>query len=628
MLLETLLLPVHEITDFTKLPIPFKCIATNIETGNAMVLDHGNLAISVRASMAIPSIFNPVEIRDTLLVDGGIVRNFPVTDAKEMGADIVIGVNVGGPLYKKDQLNSMFAIIQQAVNFRDYIVDRQQEELCDILITPDIQGIDASSFNLTDSIIVHGKNAAIKAYPQLKALADSLKQYSDSKKTIRKPRSEKKFLITKIEIIGNKIIHDKKIRQKIYIEENDWVTAEGINKNIENIFSTRFFKNVYYQLITDKSGHGNTLKIKVVEADINRIKLGVHYDNDLKSALLLNYTNRNFLFSGSKFTIDGRFSQNPAIRFAYFYYTGYRPDIGLGLAAGFSDLNIAEYRFDNQRIGTDKFLLYYASVLLNMIVKPSMAITGGIRYEYSNMNVNDMIGASYFDLPCELPLRVGLKEKISMFNLYGIYNFDTMNSRYFTKTGSKVRFKLSYIPKINNSDLEILLYTDLENPVKPSEDYRNIYKSFVQFNGKVQHSVTLDKWFTMTGQIRGGFSNKNNIPLHNYFLLGGISREKRNTIPFMGARLLEYANTNFLSGLISFQAEPMTDKFIVLTGNAGYLTDNYEDFLKMSIADENFIYGYGLTLGMKSIIGPLSVTFMTKDNLKNMLTYFNIGYYF
>ena len=90
--------PVYGINDFSKFSIPFKCLATDISTGEAVELDTGDIVTAVRASMAIPTIFTAVEDNGRKLVDGGVVRNFPVRNVRDMGADIVIGSNVSGPL--------------------------------------------------------------------------------------------------------------------------------------------------------------------------------------------------------------------------------------------------------------------------------------------------------------------------------------------------------------------------------------------------------------------------------------------------------------------------------------------------------------------------------------------------
>lgn len=105
--------PVYNITDFSKFSIPFKCIGTDLETGNAVEMDHGNIVTAIRASMAIPSVFTPVQYDDKLLVDGGVVNNFPVLDAKKMGAEYMIGVNVGSGLLKANELHSALDILLQ-----------------------------------------------------------------------------------------------------------------------------------------------------------------------------------------------------------------------------------------------------------------------------------------------------------------------------------------------------------------------------------------------------------------------------------------------------------------------------------------------------------------------------------
>ena len=117
--LREVFFPVSREKDFSKLDIPFKCIATDIGSGDAVVLDSGDLAFATRSSMAIPGVFSATEYNGTKLVDGGIVRNFPVRDVIEMGADYVIGVNLFSGLTPADELGSMLDVMLQITNFRD-----------------------------------------------------------------------------------------------------------------------------------------------------------------------------------------------------------------------------------------------------------------------------------------------------------------------------------------------------------------------------------------------------------------------------------------------------------------------------------------------------------------------------
>src|ERR1043165_2690810 len=104
--LRKLTLPVARITDFDQLPTPFRAVATDLETGEAVVMDHGDLTSAVRASLSAPGVFSPVERDGRLLVDGGLSQNLPIDVARSMGVDVLIVVDVGFPLLKRDKLTS------------------------------------------------------------------------------------------------------------------------------------------------------------------------------------------------------------------------------------------------------------------------------------------------------------------------------------------------------------------------------------------------------------------------------------------------------------------------------------------------------------------------------------------
>jgi len=151
--------PVHDITDFNDFPIPFACVASNIVTGEPVVLNKGSLAQSMRASMAIPTFFTPVKIDGKLLVDGGLVRNVPVPEVLDMGADIVICVYVGTDLHPESELKSLVSILTQSAFITSARDNREQLKKCDILIQPDLGGLSTSSFHTTSEILERG-NAA------------------------------------------------------------------------------------------------------------------------------------------------------------------------------------------------------------------------------------------------------------------------------------------------------------------------------------------------------------------------------------------------------------------------------------------------------------------------------------
>src|SRR5262249_4448586 len=114
---RVLVMPAFGVTDFQKLPIPFRAMATDIETGQSIVLDHGSLAEAMRASMSVPGAIAPVEIDGRLLVDGGIANNLPIDEARKLCADVVIAVNISTPPLKRSEINSALTVATQLVNF-------------------------------------------------------------------------------------------------------------------------------------------------------------------------------------------------------------------------------------------------------------------------------------------------------------------------------------------------------------------------------------------------------------------------------------------------------------------------------------------------------------------------------
>src|SRR6478609_4853896 len=172
---QELFLPVYDVKDFSKFSIPFACIATDLGTGKAVVLDHGEIVTALRSSIASPSVFTAIDYNGTKLIDGGVVRNFPVRDAIAMGANYTIGVNLSQGLLKADQLNSPVDILMQVGFYKDADDFQRERRLCNILIEPAVDGYSAASFGSAEELIRIGKESGRKYYPQFKKLADSIR---------------------------------------------------------------------------------------------------------------------------------------------------------------------------------------------------------------------------------------------------------------------------------------------------------------------------------------------------------------------------------------------------------------------------------------------------------------------
>jgi len=340
-LLSRLTWSVHHLTDFRELPIPFACVATDLETGEAVTLDRGFLPEAIRASIAIPTVFTPVKLNNRLLVDGGLIRNLPVEDVRHLGADIVIGVDVGAPLSSEEKLNSFFSIIDQISRFRGAEINAAQRQRCDILITPELAGLTAVSFDRTDTLIKRGESAARRLFPQLRALADSLKTLTKSRHVYKIPRLDS-LLIQDLAITGLRDVSRRLVLSELDLMLPIRVTAGKIEKAMARIYSSQFFERVTYRLEPQDSG--TKLLIDVVEKNADAFRFGLRYDSSSKAALLLNTTFRNRAEHGSLLLFDLRLGDQLQIDSQYFLHLGLSPRLGLRARGNYSRNTLEIYQ--------------------------------------------------------------------------------------------------------------------------------------------------------------------------------------------------------------------------------------------------------------------------------------------
>jgi NTE family protein len=198
LLLDRIAFPYSTVTSFDDLPIPFRCVATDMLSGDAVVLKDGSLAQSLRATMAIPGLFTPVELNGQVLADGGLVDNIPTDVARHMNADIVIAVNIGTPLVGRKNLESITSFLTQAVDIMTLGNDRRALRLADAQITPDLGAFTSLDFAHADEIIHLGYQGAANNAAELQKYAlpdDEWQQYLAHREARkRKPESSADLL--------------------------------------------------------------------------------------------------------------------------------------------------------------------------------------------------------------------------------------------------------------------------------------------------------------------------------------------------------------------------------------------------------------------------------------------------
>jgi len=263
-----------------KLPIPFFCTATDIETGQGLVFDKGNLPEVVVASGALPSVYSPVLYKGKLITDGGVTDNYPVEEIKRRGVELVIGVDVQDSLMTRDELNSLTDVMLQISNFRTIQEMESKRLLTDIYIRPDIKRFSVVGFDDGEAIIKEGEEKALKKLEQLKAIASSQKKDPQVNREI-KP-------IQKIQIDGFNINKTNRysrayIRGKMRLKTPSKVSLEDLNEGLDNLYATKNFENIRYRIVKDPM-QKNILNIDVKEVNTKSyFRFGLHYDNLYKS---------------------------------------------------------------------------------------------------------------------------------------------------------------------------------------------------------------------------------------------------------------------------------------------------------------------------------------------------------
>ncbi len=583
-LLNQLCSPVYDVRNFNDFQIPFMCNATNIENGREVVFHEGYLPAVLRATMAIPSIFNPIELNNQLLVDGGLVNNFPVERVKEMGADYIIGVDVGFQYYNKDQLNSMFRIIEQSLFFYGEGNTTKNRALCNIVITPSLGKFNAGSFGSADSIIALGESAARKILPQLIALADSLKKldagFGLKQNTFE---SSDSIVLSEIYVEGLEHVSAELLEGKLQIPLHKNVSIAEIGNAVDRLFSSFYFEKVSYELI--KTGSGIRLLLKVKENEGGSIRFGLHYDSNNKSAILLNTTFRNLLMNGSKFAINGTVGDNPFFKIEFFKNNGWKPGFGVAFQSsrteGFMYRN--ERRISSLNFYETKLQLYTQSIFQN-----SHAVGLGVEFENSLIRPIIDPGSYYAD------------RRYKLINYYGFLQMDSYDSPYYPTKGIKVYSGI----KIITSD-----------KLSPT--------TFM--HARLSKANKISDRIAIITHLFAGMVDGDSIPTQYLFFSGGNMESYRNGImPFAGLDFMEVATKNMISLKMDLQLRMWSKIYIIGTVNAGNFKYSFNELLNTN----DIKSGYGFTAGYNSIIGPIEFSFSRSANHSGFEGFVRIGYWF
>jgi NTE family protein len=604
--------PVHEITDFNKFPIPFTCVAANIVTGDPVDLNHGSLALAMRASMAIPTVFTPVKIDGKLLVDGGLVRNVPVDEIKAMGADIIICVFVGTDLAQEEDLKSAVKILTQSAFITSAFDAKKQLEQCDIIVRPDLNGYSTASFHDAAGILERGMTAGEQYVDIFKQLADSLKKIGPLHKVV-KPEIQNSYVFDSIEIVGNKVITNDFILGKMKFKPGEEFTIEEINKRIDFTYGTQYFEGITYEIVGEK-GH-RVLKLKVVERPNIEFRFSYYYDSENKGGIIANATFRNVILNSSRLIFETDFSSQPKIFVDYFKYLGKKQNFALGLSGLYNKNDFPIY--DTTGVRTSIYSSDYISGGFKIQSTNLQNSTYGVELNWSDIVLNPKVGVLTDNRVPNYSYQIN-QIKYTSTHLGAFYRFNNLNDRYFPTRGM-------------SSDIEVTASINSNGKFIISEEiWNDYYNSLFEKNtikgleADIFPIIPISKKFVILSKAKLKLSSLDNSAqnITEFDFVGGFTPDLVNANEYYGAGKKEYYLANYFYGRLGAQYEIHRNIFLQAFFNL-VTTDFPVTFLNPDVEmgnmwGETTRYGYAAMIGMKSAIGPIKLA-VAKDHFRKGL---------
>lgn len=637
--LNTLTFNAKHINDFSKLRIPVQLTSSDIENGGLVMQKGGSLPLAIRATLAIPAAFAPVYIDGKLLVDGGLDRNYPANEVREMGADFVIGGYTGFRLFTKKEIENPMKMIYQTHAIRSVEDFRHQKELSDILVdfVDPLGEITTKDFAKFRRIIKIGEIEARKHLPEFVALAEA--QRKAGIKYEHEVIEEVKLPTTKFtynEEDGTPITDTAEIevlKKQMGLTEGKYYDAKTVNEAIDRVFGMRQYVKVYYTYTNENDGL--VMNVFVKRAKKGAFKLALHYDTEQSVGIIVNYTYRNILLNKSRFLATVDISERFKAKIAYQQFLDRGERLWLDLEAKIvylksNDLNFRLYNANED--GGDRFPNHMyrnitGKIALNYNINPNAYLSLGTEFSTERMySLLDKVDQEKVD---------NYSKKLyshSNFNTFLKFEQNNLNKRYFTTKGNhlQVSTRFYYGDQYELYDLNTvqpLLYLILN----PKESFYYEPKNLVSFTLNENFFYPITRRLTVKANVFLGtnFGSKKEYRVPYLFLnqkynLGGSEYNYDLLSPeFNGLRQKELPMTSVAKAAISFQYRIMKRLYLTPSFSYGKISEEFSPF-----NDSFDMFGYGVNLGYESLIGPIGLNISRNSQLDFSRIYFSIGFKF
>ena len=597
-LLNQLFHSVREIKDFNKLPIPFSCFATNIETGKSVMLNSGYLPQAILASSAFPTLFSPVEIDGKFLVDGGISDNYPVEKVREMGAEIVIGVDVQDDLKKRDELTEATRILVQITNLQMIENMKGKAKLTDIYIKPEVSQYGVISFDKGQEIIQIGEKAANDFLPEIMKYSSNLKP--EDYKPLK--NISKNIDIENIEVNELRNYTRAYIIGKLGFINNTKISYEDLKKGIDKINATQNFNSINYKLVKNSNNKEDLILVLKENEIKNLVKFALHYDGLYKSSVLANLTRKKSLFKNDVASLDLILGDNFRFNFDYYLDNGFYTSFGVKSKYNSFSRNVLT-DFNNgalfNQFGISSLNINYNDLMNQIFVqtvfKQKFSLQFGAEYRHINIKSETLqTGNQTF-------------ENTDYYSLYANLKFDSMDNKYFPKKG------LYFCGEFQS----YLTTSDFSQKINP----------FSVAKGDLIYATTFFKRATIKLQSEIGFNVGNREMPYLNFVFGGYGFAPMNNFkPFYGYNFISITANSFLKNSATIDFEFYKKNHLNFAVNNANIADNlfrYTDNISVP-RYSGFAFGYGLD----TVVGPIELKYSWSPETSKGFVWFNLGFWF
>ena len=583
LVVKNLLKKYENIKNFDSFPIPLRVVATNLNTGETKSFSEGDIAKVLTASMAIPTIFEPVEVNGALYVDGLVSRNLPVEEAYDMGADLVIASDVGTPVVKKDNYN-ILSVLNQMIAIQSSYITKDSKEKATILISPDIKNISATDTTKRRDLIKLGE---VATQSQIAKLREFPKNSSDNKRTKVQKEKEDYFVINKIEYDPKFDKNTIDILNNIFKNLlNKPISENNIEKKIVDVYNSKYMDKLYYTV------EDGVLHLDGEKGHLNRVGVGFNYQTGYGTTFNV----------GTDLFFNGKFGNNINLNFKFGDYLG--ADLGTltyyGIRNRFGILtnigyNESPFFLYDKRRKTAKFMNREAYLNIGVFNQPSnnSMISYGILSKLSSLKQDT--GGS---------LSQNLEYSENQAKTYLRFKYDNLDSISNPMRGIKADLIYNFASSIGKSK------SNLYGPAYSIEGY-------IPINSKSSFVYGLN-----LASLRG-----DRIRADQRIRLGGMyTNIDNNEFEFYGLNYQEKQVKDLISLTLGFKHKIVYSLYFNTKFNIATFTEDSPLNNNDSRLWKNYSKGLGISISYDSPIGPIEFSVSSDLKHKRPIGSISIGY--